>query len=153
MLELEVNGVRHTLDVDPTVPLLQVLRNELGLTGAKLGCGLEQCYACAVIAGDEVVTTCVAAAGDFVGRPITTVEGLGTPERLHPVQRAFVEEQAAQCGYCIPGMVTRVAWLLEREPSPGEERIREALEPHLCRCGTHLRVLATARRAAQELRS
>jgi nicotinate dehydrogenase subunit A len=153
MVALEVNGQRHEIDVDPATPLLQVLRNELGLTGAKLGCGLEQCYACAVIAGDEVVTTCVAAAGDFVDTPITTVEGLGTPEDLHPVQRAFVEEQAAQCGYCIPGMVARVAWLLEREPAPSDERIREALEPHLCRCGTHPRVLAAARRAAEEWRS
>jgi nicotinate dehydrogenase subunit A len=150
MVALEFNGVRHEIEVDPATPLLHVLRNELGLTGAKLGCGLEQCWACAVIAGDEVVTTCVAAAGDFVGRPITTVEGLGTPERLHPVQRAFVEEQAAQCGYCIPAMVARIAWLLEREPAPSDARIREALAPHLCRCGSHPRVLAAARRAAQE---
>ena len=151
MVVLEVNGERHEVDIDPATPLLHVLRNELGLTGAKLGCGLEQCWACAVIAGDEVVTTCVAAAGDFEGRPITTVEGLGTPERLHPVQRAFVEEQAAQCGYCIPAMVVRVAALLEQEPAPSDERIREALAPHLCRCGTHPRVLAAARRAAAEV--
>jgi nicotinate dehydrogenase subunit A len=151
VVTLEVNGERHEVDVDPGTPLLYVLRNELGLTGAKLGCGLEQCWACAVIAGDEVVTTCVAAAGDFEGRPITTVEGLGTPQRLHPVQRAFVEEQAAQCGYCIPAMVVRVAALLDQEPAPSDERIREALAPHLCRCGTHPRVLAAARRAAEEV--
>lgn len=150
MFELEVNGMVREIAADPGTPLLQVLRNDLGLTGAKLGCALEQCFACAVIAGGEVVPSCVSAAEEFVGRPITTVEGLGTPERLHSVQRAFIEEQAAQCGYCIPAMVVRVAWLLEREPSPSDARIREALEPHLCRCGSHPRVLAAARRAAQD---
>jgi nicotinate dehydrogenase subunit A len=151
MFELDVNGVHHEIDADPGTPLLQILRNDLGLTGTKLGCALEQCLACAVIAGDEVVPSCVSAAQEFIGRPITTIEGLGTPEQLHPVQEAFIEEQAAQCGYCIPAMVVRVAWLLEREPSPGDERIREALEPHLCRCGTHPRVLAATHRAVREL--
>jgi nicotinate dehydrogenase subunit A len=150
MFELDVNGVHHEIDADSRTPLLQILRNDLGLTGAKLGCALEQCFACAVIAGDEVVPSCVSAAEDFVGRPITTVEGLATAEGLHPVQRAFIDEQAAQCGYCIPAMVVRIAWLLEREPSPSDERIRDALDPHLCRCGSHPRVLAAARRAAQE---
>ena len=148
MLELEVNGVRHALDVDPALPLLQVLRDDLGLTGAKLGCGLEQCYACAVIAGDEVVTTCVAPAADFVGRPITTVEGLGTPEQLSSVQAAFHQEYGSQCGFCTPGMLIATHALLERTPKPSRGEIEDALRGHVCRCTGYVKIIDAVEAAA-----
>jgi len=147
-IELTVNGERVTVDADPGTPLLYVLRNDLGLTGAKLGCGLEQCYACAVLADGEVVTTCATGVDAFTGRSVTTVEGLSADGGLHPVARAFVEEEAAQCGYCIPGMVIGAAALLARNPDPSEEEIRAALDPHLCRCGSHARIVRAVRRAA-----
>jgi nicotinate dehydrogenase subunit A len=147
-LVLHVNGVEHTVLVEPRTALLYVLRNDLGLTGAKLGCGLEQCHACAVLVDGLAVPSCVAAAESFVGRRITTIEGLGTPERLHPLQQAFIDEQAAQCGYCIPGMIVGAAALLERAPRPTDAEIREALAPHLCRCGSQPRILRAVRRAA-----
>jgi nicotinate dehydrogenase subunit A len=144
-----VNGKRHVVTVDPGTPLLTVLRNDLDLKGAKFGCGLEQCYACAVIAHGEVVTSCATAVEAFVGRPITTVEGIGTPGNLDPVQEAFVAETAAQCGYCTAGLVVGARALLDRNPDPTEPEIREALEPHLCRCGSHVRVIRAVKRAAQ----
>jgi nicotinate dehydrogenase subunit A len=136
-IELDVNGERRRVRVEGDTPLLAVLRNDLGLTAAKYGCGLEQC--------------CATPVEQFVGRRIVTVEGLGADGALHPVQRAFLEEEAAQCGYCIPGMIVGAVALLERNPAPGEEEIREALEPHLCRCGTHWRIINAVRRAAAEL--
>jgi nicotinate dehydrogenase subunit A len=141
MLDLNVNGRVHRLDVDSATPLLFVLRNDLGLTGAKLGCGLEQCMACLVLADGQAVTSCVTGAGAFVGRAITTVEGMGTPGRLHPLQQAFVDEQAAQCGYCIPGMLIAAKALLDGTPDPTNEDIRGALADNLCRCGSHARIL------------
>jgi nicotinate dehydrogenase subunit A len=148
-LELEVNGRRHLVTANPGTPLLTVLRNDLGLKGAKFGCGLEQCYACAVIADGELVTSCATAVEAFAGRRITTVEGIGSPESLDPVQRAFVAETAAQCGYCTAGLVVGARALLDRNPDPTDREIREALDPHLCRCGSHVRVIRAVKRAAK----
>lgn len=147
-LVLRVNGADHALRVDPQTPLLYVLRNDLGLTAAKFGCGLEQCHACAVIVDGEVATSCSTAVEVFAGKEITTLEGIGTPERLHPLQEAFLEEEAAQCGYCIPGVIVGAKALLDRRPNPSEDEIRAALEPHLCRCGSHPRIVRAVRRAA-----
>lgn len=149
---LEVNGKLERLLVEPGTPLLQVLRNDLGLTAAKLGCGLEQCYACAVIVDGEVTPTCVAGVEAFAGRRVTTLEGIATTEELHPVQQAFIAEEAAQCGYCIPGMIIGAVALLRRNPAPCEGEIREALAPHLCRCGSHPRIIRAVKRAAREAR-
>lgn len=149
-IELLVNGRRHRVEADGDTPLLYVLRNELGLTAAKFGCGLEQCGACSVLVDGEAMPSCATPAAVFAGRAITTLEGLGTPGQLHPLQRAFVAERAAQCGYCIPGMIVAAWALLARTPDPSDEDIREALAGHLCRCGTHPRILAAVRRAAAD---
>ena len=149
-IELHVNGRRAIVSVEPDTPLLQVLRNDLGLTAAKHGCGLEQCYACAVLVDGEVSTTCATAVDAFVGRAIVTLEGLAPEATLHPVARAFVAEEAAQCGYCIPGMIIGAIALLRRHPKPDDDQIRTALDPHLCRCGSHARIIKAVRRAAQE---
>lgn len=145
---LRVNGVEHALEVDPQTPLLYVLRNDLGLTAAKFGCGLEQCRACAVLADGEAVTSCATAVAAFAGKEITTLEGIGAPGRLDPVQQAFLDEEAAQCGYCIPGMVVAARALLARVPRPTDAEIRSALAPHLCRCGSQPRIVRAVRRAA-----
>jgi nicotinate dehydrogenase subunit A len=147
-LELVVNGRCHVVEADGETPLLFVLRNELGLTAAKLGCGLEQCGSCSVLVDGEAVPSCTAPVATFVGRAITTLEGLGTPAHLHPLQRAFATERAAQCGYCIPGMIVAAAALLGRTSHPTDAEIRAALAGNLCRCGTHPRILAAVRRAA-----
>jgi len=147
-LTLRVNGVDHVLRLDPQTPLLYVLRNDLGLTAAKFGCGLEQCYACAVLVDGEAVTSCATAAEAFVGKEITTLEGIGTADRLDPLQQAFLEEGAAQCGYCIPGIIVGAKALLARTPRPSDEEIRAALAPHLCRCGSQPRIVKAVRRAA-----
>ena len=149
-LELNVNGRRELVRVDPGTPLLQVLRNDLGLTAAKYGCGLEQCFACAVLVDGEATTSCATPVESFVGRRIVTLEGLAAEGELGPVQQAFLEEEAAQCGYCIPGMIIGAVALLARESAPTEAQIRTALDPHLCRCGTHPRILRAVRRAAGE---
>src|SRR5262245_49575280 len=150
-VELTVNGRVHRVRVEADTPLLYVLRNDLGLSGAKFGCGLEQCGACKVLVDGEALPSCRAAVASFRGRRITTIEGLGTPEHLHPVQQAFVDEEAAQCGFCIPGMVIGAAALLARNPDPSDREIREALAIHLCRCGTHARILRAVRRAARAI--
>ena len=147
-LTLDVNGVAHTVRVEPGTPLALALRNRLGLTGVKVGCGLEQCGACAVLVDDEPTLSCVRPAVDFEGRRIETVEGLGTPESPGPVQQALIEARAAQCGYCVPGIVVAVTGLLRKDPHPGQGAIRAALEPHLCRCGAHPRVLRAVRALA-----
>jgi nicotinate dehydrogenase subunit A len=147
-LELNVNGRREIIRAAADTPLLQVLRNDLGLTAAKYGCGLEQCFACAVLVDGEAVTTCATPVERFVGRRIVTLEGLSPDGETHPVQRAFLDEEAAQCGYCIPGMIIGAVALLERERQPTDEQIRGALDPHLCRCGTHWRIIKAVRRAA-----
>lgn len=147
-ITLDVNGVSRPVRVDADMPLALALRNRLGLTGVKVGCGLEQCGACAVLVDDEPTLTCMRPAADFEGRRIETVEGLGTPERPGPVQQALIEARAAQCGYCAPGIVVAVTGLLRKNPHPGEGAVRAALEPHLCRCGAHPGVLRAVRALA-----
>ncbi|HEX4034959.1 MAG TPA: (2Fe-2S)-binding protein [Solirubrobacteraceae bacterium] len=149
-MELHVNGRTHVVAATEDTPLLLVLRNELGLRAAKYGCGLEQCRVCTVLVDGEPVPSCAAPVGAFAGREIVTLEGLGTPADPHPLQRAFVEESAAQCGYCIPAMILAAKALLDANPSPSDVEIQAALREHLCRCGTHPRILAAVRRAAEE---
>ncbi|WP_062017641.1 (2Fe-2S)-binding protein [Aureimonas sp. AU4] len=148
MLRITVNGRTHETEADPAMPLLYFLRGELELNGAKYGCGVGQCGSCAVLVEGRRVFSCLLPIAAIAGRNVTTLEGLGTAEAPGRVQAAFLEEQAAQCGYCIPGMIVAVEALLRADPAPGETAIREALEPHLCRCGTHERILRAARRAA-----
>ncbi len=149
-LVITVNGKRHEVQAAPDTPLLYVLRNELKLNAPQFGCGLEQCGACKVLIGSKAQPTCKLPVSEVAG-PITTLEGLGTAEELHPVQRAFIAEQAAQCGFCINGMMIETAALLWKNPHPTEEQIREALDGNLCRCGTHLRILRAVKRAAEIL--
>jgi len=148
-MKLDVNGRVHEVDADPTTPLLYVLRDELQLNAAKFGCGLGQCGACTVMADGEAIFSCLTPISVLQGRRIRTVEGLGTAEKPGPMQRAFIEMQAAQCGYCIPGMMMRAQALLERKPDASESDIRAALQPNLCRCGTHMRIVRAAVRAAE----
>lgn len=149
MVALTVNGQSHQVDVDPDTPLLYVLRDELKLNAAKYGCGLGQCGACTVMIDGEAVFSCVTPIVVLEGRNITTVEGLGTIEAPGPMQQAFIEEQAAQCGYCIPGMMMRAQALLQRHPAASDEDIRAHMEPNLCRCGTHMRIMAAIKRAGK----
>jgi nicotinate dehydrogenase subunit A len=148
MIELQVNGRAHRLDVDPSTPLLYVLRDDLQLHAAKFGCGLGQCGACTVLVDDRPLFSCITPAAACAGRAVTTVEGLGTAEAPGDIQRAFIHEQAAQCGYCIPGMMARAEALLRRTTTPSEDEMRDAMHPSLCRCGTHMRILRAVRRAA-----
>jgi nicotinate dehydrogenase subunit A len=152
MITLTVNGQDHAVDVEPSTPLLYVLREDLGLNGAKFGCGLGQCGACTVMVDGRAVFACVLPVAAAVGRQVKTVEGLGTIEKPGPVQQAFMAEQAAQCGYCIPGMMMRAQALLEAKPAATEADIRAALEPNLCRCGTQARIVRAVMRAAQAMR-
>jgi len=147
-IALTVNGRTTHLDASPDTPLLYVLRDDLGLNGAKFGCGLGQCGACTVVVDGRPVLSCLTPIAVLAGRSVTTVEGLGSPDDPGPLQRAFIEENAAQCGYCIAGMVMRAHALLARTPSPDDGQIREALRHNLCRCGTHMRILAAVKRAA-----
>jgi aerobic-type carbon monoxide dehydrogenase small subunit (CoxS/CutS family) len=147
-MKLNVNGRDHDVDAEPDTPLLYVLRDHLELNGAKFGCGLGQCGACTVMVDDEAVFSCLAPILLLDGRRVTTVEGLGSAANPNPLQRAFIEEQVAQCGYCIAGMIMRAQALLKRNPSPSREEIRAALQPNLCRCGTHMRILRAVERAA-----
>jgi aerobic-type carbon monoxide dehydrogenase small subunit (CoxS/CutS family) len=152
MITLTVNGRAHQVDADPRTPLLYVLRDDLALNGAKFGCGLGQCGSCTVVVDGKAVFSCLTPIAVLEGRAVTTIEGLGSAEQPGPLQRAFIEEQAAQCGYCIAGMVMRAHALLHNTPSPSEAEIRRQLAPNLCRCGTHMRILAAVRRAAAENR-
>jgi nicotinate dehydrogenase subunit A len=147
-LEITVNGQRHRVTAAADTPLLYVLREELGLHGPKFGCGLSQCGACTVHIGDRAVRSCVTPVSAVRG-PVTTLEGLGTGERLHPLQQAFIAEQAAQCGYCINGMIMTAAALLKQNPRPSDSELRSALDGNLCRCGTHMRILRAIRRVAR----
>jgi nicotinate dehydrogenase subunit A len=149
---LDINGETHEIAADPKTPLLYVLRNDLQLNGAKFGCGLGQCGSCTVVVDGKPVFSCVTPIMLLTGRKIVTVEGLGTAEQPGPLQQAFIEKQAAQCGYCIPGMIMRAHALLLASPDPSDERIRAALEPNLCRCGTHMRIVAAVRRAGELMR-
>jgi nicotinate dehydrogenase subunit A len=153
MVTLNVNGTTHELDVEPDTPLLYVLRDNLGLNGAKFGCGLGQCGACTVMVDGTAVLSCVVPAILVANRAVTTVEGLGTAQNPGPMQKAFMEEQAAQCGYCIAGMMMRAQSLLQKRPNPSDVEIRTHLEPSLCRCGTHMRILKAVRRAADLIRA
>ena len=152
--KLNVNGETRTVDVrDPGEPLLYVLRNALGLTGAKYGCGLGQCGSCTVIVDGEAVRSCLIPVASLAGKKVTTIEGLGTPDKPHPLQAAFVAEQAAQCGYCVTGMVMTGAALLARKPSVTRAEAQQALAGNLCRCGTHERILRAMLRASQKVAS
>ena len=146
--ELKVNGRTHRVDADGSTPLLFVLRNDLGLVAAKLGCGSEQCGACMVLVEGEPAYACTLTLDAIGNRSITTLEGLGTPEEPHPLQRAFLEENAAQCGYCTAGMIVRAAALLAGNPNPNELEIRAAMDGNLCRCGAHPRIVRAIQRAA-----
>jgi nicotinate dehydrogenase subunit A len=152
MIELNINGRTHAVDADPNTPLLYVLRDHLALSGAKFGCGLGQCGACTVMVDGQATFSCLTPISVLPGRRIKTVEGLGTIEQPGPLQRAFIDEQAAQCGYCIAGMIMRAQALLEKNPSPSEAEIRRHMMPNLCRCGTHMRILRAVRRAAERMR-
>ncbi len=153
MISLDINGRTHAIDADPTTPLLYVLRDHLALNGAKFGCGLGQCGACTVIVDGQATFSCITPISVLPGRRIRTVEGLGTAAELGVLQRAFIAEQAAQCGYCIAGMITRAQALLEKNPAPSDAEIRRHMMPNLCRCGTHMRILRAVRRAADEMRA
>jgi nicotinate dehydrogenase subunit A len=148
-MDLKVNGNTHSVDVDPETPLLYVLRNDLQLNAAKFGCGEGLCGACTVLVDGEAVFSCVIPVGSLQGKQITSVEGLGTAEKPGPMQRAFIEEQAAQCGYCIAGMMMKAQALLQKNPQPSDAEIRLYLASNLCRCGTHIRIFRAVRRAAQ----
>jgi nicotinate dehydrogenase subunit A len=153
MIELTINGKAQKVDADPGTPLLYVLRNDLQMNGAKFGCGLGQCGACTVMIGGEAHFSCVTPVSSVQGKPIKTVEGLGTVENPGPLQRAFIEEQAAQCGYCIAGVMMRAQALLENNPAASEADIRAALSPNLCRCGTHARIVRAVKRAGAAMRA
>jgi nicotinate dehydrogenase subunit A len=148
-ISLKVNGEVRSVNAEPDTPLLYVLRNDFELNGAKFGCGLSQCGACAVLINGAAVRSCVMAIANLGQNEITTLEGLGTLDKLHPLQTAFIDEQAAQCGYCANGMIIAAADLLKRNPQPTEAQVREGLAGHLCRCGTHNRIVRAVMRAAQ----
>jgi aerobic-type carbon monoxide dehydrogenase small subunit (CoxS/CutS family) len=153
VITLKVNGQTHNVDADPATPLLYVLRDQVQLNGAKYGCGLGQCGSCMVLVDGEPVYSCITPILVVQDRAIRTLEGLGTAERPGAVQQAFIDEQAAQCGYCIPGMIVRAQALLEKNPAPTDEEIRKALNGNLCRCGTQMRILRAVRRAAQSFKA
>ena len=152
-ITLTVNGRQQVVDVDPQTPLIYVLRNDLKLKGTKSGCGLEQCGACMVIVEGKAEFSCSTPVATFAGKAITTIEGIGTLDQLHPIQKAFLSEQAAQCGYCIPGIIVSTKALLDQNPDPTDRQIRQALADHLCRCGTHASIVKAVVRAAKEVRS
>ncbi|MEA2940340.1 MAG: nicotinate dehydrogenase subunit [Bradyrhizobium sp.] len=148
MMTLKVNGHDRRIDADPDTPLLYVLRDDLELNAAKFGCGLGQCGSCTVIVDGNAVLSCVTPLLLLEGKQVITLEGLGTIDAPAPIQRAFMEEQAAQCGYCIAGMMMRAQALLQKNSKPTDQQIRAELEPNLCRCGTHMRILRAVHRAA-----
>lgn len=151
-ISLNVNGKSRTVDVDPTTPLLYVLRNDLELNGPRFGCGLAQCGACSVIMDGRAIRSCVTPVKSAEKKAVTTLEGLGSSVRPGPIQRAFIDEQAVQCGYCINGMIINAKVFLDRTPNPTEEGIKEVMDPILCRCGTHPRILRAIQRAAQYMK-
>jgi len=149
-ITLRVNGESRTIEASGDTPLLYVLRNDLELNGPKFGCGLAQCGACAVLMNGVEIRSCVTPVSSAVLGEITTTEGLGTPDKLHPLQAAFVAEQAAQCGYCISGMVIAAASLLKQNAKPSSAEIKTAMSGHLCRCGTHYRIVRAIERAVKD---
>ena len=152
-LTLKVNGRAHTLDIEPATPLLYILRNDLGLQGPKFGCGLGQCGACTVLLNGKSTRSCVLPVSAVRDGAITTLDGLAKGSKLHPLQQAFIDAQAAQCGYCTNGMIMSAKALLDRNKQPTEGDIKQALNGHLCRCASHNRIVRAVRRAAQELRA
>ena len=150
-VSLTVNGARHTSAASPSTPLLYVLRNDLALNSAKYGCGVGLCGSCTVLLDGQPIRSCIYPASGAGRGKITTLEGLGSADKLHALQKAFIEEQAAQCGYCSAGMIMSAKALLDRVPNPSEGQIREAMAGNLCRCGTHTRILSAIARAAKEL--
>jgi nicotinate dehydrogenase subunit A len=150
---LQVNGKQSTVQVDdPNMPLLYALRNDLEMHGPRFGCGLGQCGSCTVLMDGQAVRSCMTPISRAAGRKITTLEGLGTLEKPHPLQQAFIDEQAVQCGYCINGMIMQSKSLLDKNPNPSEEQIKQALANNLCRCGTHIRIVRAVKRAAKAMR-
>jgi len=149
MTTFELNGKSVTVDAENDTPLLYVLRDDLKLNGAKFGCGLGQCGSCSVMIEGEAMFSCKVPIGVLEGKKVTTLEGLGTLERPGRVQQAFIDEQAAQCGYCIPGFIIRAEALLRKTPDPTDQQIRNALKTNLCRCGTHMRIYKAVKRAAK----
>jgi len=147
-IPLKVNGKTSVVEADPQTPLLYVLRNDLQLNGPKFGCGLAQCGSCTVIMDGNAIRSCATAVSAARGHTVTTLEGLGSTKKLHAVQKAFIDEQAAQCGYCINGMIMTAKALLDKNPRPTDNQIKEALAGNLCRCGTHIRILRAVRRAS-----
>ena len=150
-IKLRVNGAQHTVRADPDTPLLYILRNDLGLKGTRFGCGSGECGACHVLIDGRAVASCDTPLWSTAGKDIVTIEGLGTEGRLHPLQQAFIDEQAAQCGYCANGMILTAKALLDRNPHPSEADIRAALNYNLCRCGAHVEIVRAVRRAASIL--
>ena len=150
-MKLTVNGTEHEVDVDPNMPLLWVLRDEIGLTGTKYGCGIAQCGACTVHIDGQAVRSCQVAVGDLAG-DVTTIEGIGNPETLHAVQEAWVEHQVAQCGYCQSGQIMQAASMLEINPDPSDDVIDAVMSGNLCRCGTYPRIRAAVKTAAAKIR-
>ncbi|MDA0710132.1 MAG: (2Fe-2S)-binding protein [bacterium] len=153
MITLQVNGQSRSVRVDPETPLIYVLRNDLGLKGTKFGCGMEQCGACKVIVDGQAVPSCKRSVSSVIGCEITTVEGVGSAERLHPVQKAFIAAQAAQCGFCTSGLIVAAKALLDRTVTPSDDEICDHLAIHLCRCGSHNRILRAVKQAAREMAS
>lgn len=152
-ISLKVNGKTHALNVDPSTPLLYVLRDNLELHGPRFGCGLAQCGACSVLLEGNAIRSCVTPVSAVRGRNVTTLEGLGSVAKPHPLQAAFIQEQAAQCGFCMNGILINSKALLDKNPNPTEDDIKRALDPILCRCGSHLRVIRAVQRAAQALKA
>jgi len=150
-ISLKVNGKSHTVEAEPDMPLLYALRNDLKLNGPKFGCGLSQCGACTVILEGNAIRSCVTPISAVQNKSVTTLEGLGSTKKMHKIQQAFVDEQAAQCGYCINGMIMSTKALLDKNPKPTDSQIREALAGNLCRCGTHIRILRAVKRASGQL--
>jgi nicotinate dehydrogenase subunit A len=147
-ISLKVNGKTQVVDADPETPLLYVLRDDLKLNGPKFGCGLSQCDACTVIMDGNAIRSCVTTVSAARNRKVTTLEGLGSTKKLHPIQKAFIDEQALQCGYCINGMIMTAKAFLDKNPKPTDSQIKEALAGNLCRCGTHTRILRAVKRAS-----
>ena len=148
---LKVNGKTHTLELDPSTPLLYALSDDLGLRGPKFGCGLGECGACTVVINGQATRSCITPVSSVDGAEITTLEGIGTVEKPHPLQKAFIEEQASQCGFCVNGVIMTAKALLDRNPKATDPEIRQALPNVLCRCFTHVRMLRAIRRARQEM--
>ena len=151
LLSLKVNGQTHSIDVDPTTPLLYVLSDDLGLRGPKFGCGLGQCGSCTVLVKGQAVRSCITAVESVQGVEIITLEGLGTVDKPHPLQKAFIDEQAAQCGYCLNGVIMTAKAFLDKNPKATEKEIQEGMSRVLCRCFTHTRMLRAIGRAKQEM--